>query len=127
ATLSRTVTHEDILAYAALSGDNNPIHVDDEFARETLFHKIVAHGNWGAMLISALIGTRLPGPGSVFLSQALAFHRPIVPGDTLTVSVTVRTKAEAGRKVELDCRIVNQAGETVIDGTAQVAAPRKKI
>src|SRR5581483_8054344 len=81
ATLIRTVTRKDILAYAALSGDLNPIHVDETFARENLFHKLIAHGNFAVMLISALVGTRLPGPGSVFLSQSVRFHRPVAPGD----------------------------------------------
>jgi acyl dehydratase len=127
AALSRAVTNDDVLAYAALSGDLNPIHVDAEFARANLFHKVVAHGNFAVMLISALIGTRLPGPGTVFLSQTTNFRRPVEPGDTLTVSVTVREKAEAGRRVVLDCLIVNQSGETVLDGVAEVAAPRRKI
>ncbi len=127
ASLSRVVTRDDILAYAALSGDLNPIHIDEEFARENLFHKLVAHGNFAVMLISALIGTRLPGPGAVFLSQTMNFRRPVAPGNTLTVAVVVREKAEAGRKVVLDCTVTNQAGEVVIDGTAEIAAPRRKI
>ncbi len=127
ATLIRTVTRKDILAYAALSGDLNPIHVDETFARENLFHKLIAHGNFAVMLISALVGTRLPGPGSVFLSQSVRFHRPVAPGDTLTVAVTVREKAPAGRNVVLECRVSNQSNETVLDGTAEVAAPRRKI
>ena len=124
--LERTLTWEDIELFAVMSGDVNPAHVDEEYARNDMFHGIVAHGMWAASLISALLGTRLPGPGTIYLEQTLRFRRPVTIGDTITVSVTVASK-EQHHRVVLDCRCVNDEGETVIDGTARVLAPTEKI
>jgi acyl dehydratase len=126
ATLERALTWEDIELFAVMSGDVNPAHVDEEYARTDMFHRIVGHGMWGASLISTLLGTRLPGPGAVYLGQTLRFRHPVSIGDTITVSVTVASK-ERRHHVVLDCRCVNQLGETVIDGTATVLAPTEKI
>jgi phosphotransacetylase/acyl dehydratase len=126
-SLSRTLTKEDIELFAVMSGDVNPVHVDEAFARDDMFHKIIAHGMWGGTLISTLLGTELPGPGTIYLSQSLSFRQPIGIGDTVVVSVTVREKSVAKRKVALDCRVVNQVGETVIEGVAEVIAPVEKI
>ncbi|MBV9196725.1 MAG: hypothetical protein JO168_21505 [Solirubrobacterales bacterium] len=82
---------------------------------------------WGASLISTLLGTRLPGPGTIYLEQTLRFRHPITIGDTITVSVTVASKAPQRHHVVLDCRCVNQRGETVIDGNATVLAPTEKV
>jgi acyl dehydratase len=124
--LERTLTWQDIELFAVMSGDVNPAHVDEEYARHDMFHGIVAHGMWGASLISALLGTRLPGPGTIYLEQTLRFRHPVTIGDTITVSVTVASK-EQHHRVVLDCRCVNEEGETVIDGTARVLAPTEKI
>jgi len=126
-SLSRTLTKEDIELFAVMSGDVNPVHVDEAFARDDMFHKIIAHGMWGATLISTLLGTELPGPGTIYLGQTLTFCHPLGIGDTVVVSVTVREKSAAKRKVILDCRVVNQDGKTVIEGTADVIAPAEKI
>jgi acyl dehydratase len=126
ATLERTLSWEDIELFAVMSGDVNPAHVDQEFATSDPFHRIVAHGMWGAALISTLLGTRLPGPGTIYLEQTLSFRRPVSIGDTITVSVTVASK-EPRRRVWLECRAVNQQGETVIDGAAKVIAPSERI
>jgi phosphotransacetylase/acyl dehydratase len=126
-SLSRTLTKEDIELFAIMSGDVNPVHVDEAFARDDMFHKIIAHGMWGAALISTLLGTELPGPGTIYLSQSLTFRHPIAIGDTVVVSVSVREKSAAKRKVILDCRAVNQAGKVVIEGVADVIAPDEKI
>ena len=85
----RTLTLDDIQAFAAVSGDTNPAHLDPEYANATLFHGIIAHGMWGGALISALLGTVFPGPGTIYLHQALHFCRPVRVGDTLSVTVTV--------------------------------------
>ena len=110
-----------------MSGDVNPVHVDEAFARDDMFHKIIAHGMWGATLISTLLGTELPGPGTIYRSQTLTFRHPIGLGDTVVVSVTVREKSAAKRNVILDCRVVNQAGKIVMEGVADVIAPEEKI
>ena len=111
ASLVRTLTHKDIELFAIMSGDVNPACVDEEFARSDAFHRVVAHGMWGGALISTLLGTQLPGPGTVFREQTLRFLRPIGLGDTVTVTVKVTGKAEGGHRVTLDCRASNQAGE----------------
>jgi acyl dehydratase len=127
AALERTLSWRDIELFAVMSGDVNPAHVDPEYARSDIFHGIVAHGMWGASLISTLIGTRLPGPGTIYLEQTLVFRHPVSIGDTMTVSVTVASKDPKRHRVVLDCRCVNQQGETVIDGTAKVLAPTEKV
>jgi phosphate acetyltransferase/phosphate butyryltransferase len=126
-SLSRTLTKEDIELFAVMSGDVNPVHVDEAFARDDMFHKIIAHGMWGGTLISTLLGTELPGPGTIYVSQTLTFRHPVALGDTVAVSVTVREKSAAKRRVILDCRVVNQDGKTVIEGAAEVIAPAEKI
>ena len=127
AALERTLSWRDIELFAVMSGDVNPAHVDEEYARTDRFHGIVAHGMWGASLISTLLGTRLPGPGTIYLEQTLRFRHPVAIGDTMTVSVTVVSKEPERQRVLLDCRCVNQRGETVIDGSARVLAPTKKV
>ena len=127
ASLTRTLSREDIELFAVMSGDVNPAHVDEEYAHSDMFHKIIAHGMWGASLLSALMGTRLPGPGAIYLEQTLRFRHPVMVGDTITVSVTAAEKDPERKRVTLDCRCVNQRGEVVIDGTAKVIAPTEKV
>ena len=127
ASLVRTLSREDIELFAIMSGDVNPAHVDDEYARSDMFHKIIAHGMWGASLISTLLGTKLPGPGAIYLNQTLRFRAPVSIGDKITVSVTVVAKDAEKHRVTLDCRCVNQRNETVIQGSAEVIAPTEKV
>lgn len=127
ASLVRTLSQQDILAFAAVSGDLNPAHLDPVYAQGTVFHGIIAHGMWGGALISALLGTRFPGPGTIYLEQHLRFVRPVHPGDTLTVEVQVTGKDDSHRQIELDCRVSNQQAEPVIVGMARVLAPRSKL
>lgn len=127
AALSHTLSLDDIALFAAASGDVNPVHLDAEFARGTRFGEVIAHGMWGGALISSLLGTRLPGPGTIYVSQSLDFHRPVKVGDCLEVSVTVAEKCAETRRVMFDCRCVNQHGETVISGRAQVVPSREKV
>lgn len=127
ASLQRTLSREDIALFAVMSGDVNPAHLDDEYAKSDVFHKIIAHGMWGGSLISTLLGTRLPGPGTIYLEQTLRFRRPVAVGDTITVSVTASTKDPERHRITFDCLAVNQQGETVIDGTAKVMAPTEKV
>ena len=127
ASLQRTLTPRDIQLFAVMSGDVNPAHVDPEYARQSLFHEVIAHGLWGGSLISTVLGTLYPGPGTVYIDQTLHFSRPVTIGDTITVSVTVKEKFERTRHVILDCQCVNQEGRTVIRGTAEVLAPTEKV
>lgn len=127
ARLFRTLTLEDIQAFAAVSGDTNPAHVDPEYANDTLLHGVVGHGMWSAALISALLGTRFPGPGTIYVDQVLHFVRPVRVGDTLSVVVTVLTKHAENKHVDLDCQVTNQKGERVLHGTACVLAPTDKV
>jgi phosphotransacetylase/acyl dehydratase len=127
ASLVRTLTYKYIEVFAIMSGDINPAHVDETFAKSDLFHRIVAHGMWGAALISTVLGTQLPGPGSIYVDQSLHFHRPVGLGDTITVTVRVTNKVEEKQRVILDCYVSNQLGEKVISGTAEVIAPTEKV
>ncbi len=127
ARLLRTLSMADIQAFAAVSGDTNPAHLNDDYANDTLFHGVVAHGMWGGALISALLGTQFPGPGTIYVSQDLHFTRPVRVGDTLTVTATVVRKIDERKQVELDCQAVNQKGEMVLHGLARVLAPTSKV
>lgn len=120
ASISKLIGDADIRAFAELSGDFNPIHLDDEFARTTRFGRRIAHGMLGASLISTVLGTKLPGQGAIYLSQTLQFQAPIFAGDTVTAKVTV-TKIKEGKPiVTLETVCENQRGETLIKGEAVV-------
>jgi phosphotransacetylase/acyl dehydratase len=127
ATIQRTLTAADLQLFAAMSGDIAPVQSDAEPAASTRFHGVIAHGMWGAALISAVLGTRLPGPGTSYAGQTLTFHAPVRVGDTLTVTVTVRFREEATCRLMLDCDCTNQDGVTVISGEAAVIAPAERI
>lgn len=127
ASIERTLTAADIQVFAAMSGDINPQHVDADFAASTRFHGVIAHGMWGAALVSAVLGTRLPGPGTIYLAQTLKFEAPVRVGDTLTVTVTVASKDDANHRLTLGCACVNQRGKAVISGEATVIAPIERV
>ncbi|GLK69253.1 bifunctional enoyl-CoA hydratase/phosphate acetyltransferase [Hansschlegelia plantiphila] len=127
ASLVRIVGRDDIDLFAAVSGDVNPAHLDAAFAATDLFGHIVAHGMWTGALVSAVLGTKLPGPGTIYLGQDLKFRRPVAPGDTITVTVTVREKRPEKRIVLLDTIATNQRGDEVLTGTATVIAPASTI
>lgn len=127
ASITRTLTKDDIDLFAILSGDVNPAHLDEAYAAQTPFHKVIAHGMWGGTLISTVLGTKLPGPGTIYLSQQLKFQRPVCLGDLITVTVTASAKNPEKNLVTLDCVCTNQAGKTVISGTAEVMAPTTKV
>lgn len=125
AELSRTITDADIRAFAELSGDHNPVHLDDEYAAATRFGRRVAHGMLAASLLSAVLANELPGRGTVYLSQSLRFNAPVFPGDTVTARVTVRALREDKPVVTLETVCTNQRGERVVDGEAVVLASRR--
>lgn len=119
ATFSKTITEADIVLFAGVSGDNNAVHVNEEFAATTRFGGRIAHGFLTASVISAAIANRLPGPGTVYLSQQLQFRAPVRPGQTVHATVTVNTIDVLKRRVTLDtvCRV---GDAVVIDGQALV-------
>ena len=127
ATLTRTLRQEDIELFAVMSGDVNPAHLDEEYARSEIFHKVIAHGMWGGALISSILGTSLPGPGTIYLGQTLKFLRPVGLGDEVTVTVTALEKDEKKKIIIFECLCANQDGNAVITGTAKVLAPSEKI
>ncbi|MFJ9449095.1 bifunctional enoyl-CoA hydratase/phosphate acetyltransferase [Herbaspirillum sp. NPDC101397] len=127
ASIERTLTAQDIQLFAILSGDVNPQHLDAEFASSTRFHGVIAHGMLGGALISAVLGTRLPGPGTVYLGQTLNFKAPARIGDRLTINVRVTERHEASKRLSLACACINQDGVTVIEGQADVIAPVERI
>ena len=127
ASMVRTLTQDDVDLFAIVSGDVNPSHLDAAFAATDEFHGIVGHGMWSASLISAVLGTRLPGPGTVYLSQDLRFLAPIALGDTITTTVTALEKLAIDHAVVLQCRCTNGAGQEVVSGTARVRAPTEKV
>ena len=127
ARLLRTVTLEDIQAFAAVSGDINPAHLNAEYADATMFHGVIAHGMLGAALISALFGTQFPGPGTIYLGQELKFTKPVRIGDTLTVVATVIEKDDEKKRVKMDCLVTNQKGEVVLKGEAKLMPPTQKV
>lgn len=121
-TLMKAVMDTDIVGFAQLSGDDNPIHLCDDYAATTRFGERIAHGLYTASLISAVLGTRLPGPGAVYRSQTLNFHGPVKIGDVLTIVVEVIELVPEGRKVRLHCEALVD-GKLVLDGEAVVSVP----
>lgn len=122
ACVTRTLNEQDILMFAAVSGDRNPVHLDDEYAAGTAFRGRIAHGMLSGALISAAIALELPGPGSIYLGQQLTFNRPIKPGDQLEIQLEVLEKL-AKNRVRIATNIINQQGKTVVAGEALVLAP----
>lgn len=127
ASIERTLTMEDIKLFAIMSGDVNPAHLDEEYAENSMFHKIIAHGMWGGALISTVLGANYPGPGTIYLSQLLKFTRPVTLGDTVTVKITATEKDDEKKRIVFDCLCTNQHDKAVIKGTAEVIAPTEKI
>ena len=127
ATYTRTVSERDVTLFAAISGDVNPVHLDEEFAATTRFGGRIAHGMFTGALVSAALATVLPGPGTIYLNQSLRFTAPVKINDTITVTLKVTAKRDSRRFVTLECEAVNQNGETVATGIAEVIAPNEKV
>ncbi len=122
AELSRVVTEADIQSFAAVTGDTNPVHLDADYAAGTMFKSRIAHGMLSAGYISAVIGTQLPGPGAIYLSQTLKFKAPVRIGDTVLTTCTITAKDASRRRITLStlCRV----GETVVvEGEAMIMLP----
>jgi len=120
ASLSKTIGDEDIRAFADASGDHNPLHLDEEFAKQTRFGRRIAHGMLSASLISAVIANELPGEGSIYLGQTLQFVAPVFLDDTVTARVTVSSIREDKPILKLETVCTNQRNEVVIRGEATV-------
>ena len=127
ASLTRRLTRADIALFAAMSGDVNPAHLDDDYAATTRFHEVIAHGMWAWALISTVLGTLLPGPGTIYLEQQITFHKPVHVGDKITVRVTVETKHDDQSRATLRCECTNEHKQLVADGMAVVLVPKQKI
>ncbi|MBV8792537.1 MAG: MaoC family dehydratase [Pseudolabrys sp.] len=122
---SKTVDASDVVGFAEISGDRNPIHLSEHFAAKTPFGTRIAHGLYTASLISAVLGTRLPGPGAIYISQTLNFRAPVKIGDTVDVEVTVTELIAEKLRARLACTCTVE-GETVLDGEALVKVPSSK-
>jgi 3-hydroxybutyryl-CoA dehydratase len=120
ATLIKTITQSDIEQFAELVGDRNPVHLNPDFAKKTRFGRPIAHGMWGLSLISAILGTKLPGPGTIYLSQTVKFKAPVFPGDTLTAKVKVLEVRQDKPIVKLETTCENQKGELILTGESVV-------
>jgi 3-hydroxybutyryl-CoA dehydratase len=118
AVISETITDAHIARFAELSGDRNPLHLDDAWARKTRFGGRIAHGAFTGALVSRVLGMELPGTGSVYLSQSLRFTAPVRPGDTVTARAEVIDLDPKRRRVKLRTTCSNQRGETIADGEA---------
>src|SRR5436305_740299 len=121
-TLSKTLSSDDVLGFAQITGDRNPIHLSEHFAAKTSFGGRIAHGLYTASLISAVLGMRLPGPGAIYVSQTLHFRAPVKIGDTVEVSVAVAELMPEKFRARLACTC-SVDGETVLDGEAWVKVP----
>lgn len=124
AELQAEITHERIMAFAEASGDFNPLHVDEDFARASAYRGRVAHGLLSASFVSAVVGTMLPGPGAIYLGQTLSFHKPVRIGDVVTARVTVQSIDPSARVIlKTECLV---DGEAVLDGEATIRVPRRR-
>jgi len=126
ASLTKSVTDYDVYSMAGITGDFNPAHIDTMYAIDTAFKERIAHGVLSVSLISGVLGTQLPGPGVIFISQVCEFKRPVYVGDTITATVEVVKKDEARNRVWLRTTCCNQRGELVLDGEAEMRPPRRK-
>jgi acyl dehydratase len=126
ASFQRPVGERDIQLFAEVSGDRNPVHLDADYAATTLFKERIAHGMLSGALISAALATTLPGPGPSYLGQSLRFTRPVKIGDVLDVELEVLEKLPKNR-VRIGTRVLNQNGEAVVEGEAEVLAPKQKL
>ena len=126
AEFSKTISESDVYLYAGVTGDFNPAHINEEYARETFFKTRIAHGMLAAGLISTVIGTRLPGPGSIYVRQELNFLAPVRIGDTVTARVEVIEIMSEKKQVRFRTTCTRQDGTLVLDGEATISAPRPK-
>ncbi len=125
AKFSKTISESDVYLFAGITGDFNPAHVDEDYAKNTYFKKRIAHGMLTASFISTVIGTMLPGPGTIYMKQAVSFLAPVHIGDTITACAEISEIILDKKKVRLKTFCTNQEGTTVLDGEALVSPPRR--
>ncbi|MGC9324758.1 MAG: MaoC family dehydratase [Desulfomonilia bacterium] len=125
AEFSKTVTEADIYLFAGVVGDFNPAHVNEEYAKTTFFKTRIAHGMLSAGFVSTVIGMKLPGPGTIYMSQELKFLAPVRIGDTITAHVEVSEINSEKNRIRLTTYCMNQNGEKVLEGDAMVSPPKK--
>ena len=125
ASLENTVTETDIVAFAQITGDHNPVHLDAAYAAGTPFKGRISHGMLTASYVSAVFGMKLPGPGAIYISQSLNFKRPVKIGDTITARVTLKELNGEKRRARFDCVCENQDGKAVLDGEAELMVPSR--
>ena len=123
-TFTKTVTESDITLFAGFSGDFNPAHINAVAAEQSMFGRRIAHGMLSAGFISTVLGTQLPGPGTIYMAQELRFVKPVFIGDTVTAICTVVERNEEKNRLKLETVVVNQNGEKVITGFATVMPPK---
>lgn len=127
AIFARTLTQEDIWLYAYVSHDYNPVHIDEEYAKTTIFKGTVGHGMFYAAMLSSAVANQLPGPGTIFLSQEFKLRNPARVGDVLTGVITIAEKKRLRNICIIECVIKNQEEKTVFSGTTSVIAPSEKL
>ncbi|MDI3522085.1 MAG: hypothetical protein PWR31_1592 [Bacillota bacterium] len=120
ASFTKTVTEADVVAFAGITGDFNPVHINAEYAKKSFFKERIAHGILTAGFISAALGTQLPGPNSIYLKQDLSFTAPVKLGDTVTATVEVTAKRDDKKLITLSTIVTNQRGEVVVKGEALI-------
>ncbi len=119
-SITKTITETDVILYSGISLDTNPAHLNEEYAKTTMFKKRIAHGMLTAGLISAVLGTKLPGEGSIYLGQELKFKAPVYMGDTITAEAEIIELIDEKNQIVLKTTCTNQDGKVVIDGTARI-------
>lgn len=124
ASIEKQVSETDIIQFAEVTGDKNPVHLDEEYAKQTVFGTRIAHGMLSAGYISAVLGMKLPGPGAVYMEQTLTFLAPVRIGDTITATVEVAEIGEKRKTAKLNTTCTNQDGVVVLKGIANISLPR---
>ncbi|WP_320048100.1 MaoC family dehydratase [uncultured Ilyobacter sp.] len=119
-SITKTITETDVILYSGISLDTNPAHLNEEYAKNTMFKKRIAHGMLTAGLISAVLGTKLPGEGSIYMGQELKFKAPVYMGDTITAEAEIIELIDEKNQILLKTTCTNQDGKVVIDGTARI-------
>ena len=126
-SLTRTLSEQDLILFAKVSGDTNPVHLDEEFASSAMFKTRIAHGMWTASLISCALATKLPGPGGIYLGQELKFTRPVKLGDTVTVKLEVIAIDKDKKSATVSTNVVNQNKKIVVRGKAEIMPATESV